>query len=394
MLRQGSEPHQPNLWEDSSELDLKNTAVEEGQGLLALDQVDWSFANSTERGLTHGLHPWPARFIPDIPAAAIAQLTRPGDVVLDPFCGCGTTALEALRTGRGYIAGDVNPLAVRITEGKCEPPDPRARMTIYEWSRQLVTKEPTDELLDMAPEIPNIRYWFDGPVIAQLSYILHEIRALNVATSFLETVFSSIIVGVSHQESDTRYRRVEREVTADETLSRFRKRLFRALEMAATLDAVRRADEARNYLVLDARDIGQALPVGCAQLAVFSPPYPNSFDYHLYHRFRMFWLGMDPRPIKHAEIGAHLRYQPDHVDWLEDMRRTFMGLLHCLVPGGHIVCVVGDGVIRGRLVPSGDLLWTSAPEWGPNLFGARPATWPDTGKPSTYPTPVLLRNRY
>lgn len=332
--------------------------------MSALDSVDWSFASSTERGLTHGLHPWPAKFVPDVPAAAISLLSRPGDVVLDPFCGCGTTALEAVRAGRGFIAGDVNPLAVRITEGKCETPGPQERMTIYEWSRRLVTQEPTDELLNMAPEIPNIDYWFDEPVIAQLSYILHELRSLEVATAFLETVFSSIIVGVSRQESETRYRRVERETTADETLSRFRKRLLRALDMASTLDAVRGNGEARNYLVLDARDMSQVLPVGCAQLAVFSPPYPNSFDYHLYHRFRMFWLGMDPRPIKHAEIGAHLRYQPDHVDWLEDMRRTFLGLLHSLVPGGHMVCVVGDGVIRGRLVPSGDLLWTSAPEWG------------------------------
>ena len=39
----------------------------------------------------------------------------------------------------------------------------------------------------------------------------------------------------------------------------------------------------------------------------------------------MFWLGIDPRPIKHTEIGAHLRYQ-DSIAWLEDMRCVFEGL--------------------------------------------------------------------
>jgi len=32
----------------------------------------------------------------------------PGDVIVDPFCGSGTTALAALRTGRNYICGDLS----------------------------------------------------------------------------------------------------------------------------------------------------------------------------------------------------------------------------------------------------------------------------------------------
>ncbi|HDH25196.1 MAG TPA: hypothetical protein ENH00_03240 [Actinobacteria bacterium] len=99
-------------------------------------------------------------------------------------------------------------------------------------------------------------------------------------------------------------------------------------------------------------------------LAVFSPPYPNAFDYHLYHRFRMFWLGFDPREIKNDEIGAHLRYQPDGSEWLADMEAFFVNLGHMMRPGGMVVCLVGDGLAQGELIRSGDMLWDSVPELG------------------------------
>lgn len=365
MPRRGLTPSQPSFWDNASEWTSSEPNAEAGEfGLAAFDQVDWSFTGSTERGLTHNLHPWPAKFIPDIPATAIALLTEPGDVVFDPFCGCGTTAVEALWAGRGFIVADINPLAVRITEGKCEVPGPRERRIIIEWSQQLTAQKPTNELLALAPDIPNLYYWFDEPVIAQLAYLLREIRSLGISQAFLETVFSSIIVSVSHQESETRYRRVEREISAEEALARFRKRLFQALGMASALDAKQDRRLSRTYLQMDARRMAEFLPAECAKLAVFSPPYPNTFDYHLYHRFRMFWLGMDPRHVKHIEIGAHLRYQPDHTGWLEDMSNVFTGLAHCLKPGGHAVCVVGNGVVRGQAVPSGDLLWEVAEKCG------------------------------
>lgn len=332
-------------------------------GLAALDAVDWSFSESTNRSLTHGMHPWPAKFIPDIPATAIRYLSAPDDIVLDPFCGCGTTALESLAAGRGFVAADLNPLAVRITEGKCEVPTAQERRAILEWSQELRTQEPSSLLLDRAPAIPNLAYWFDEPVVAQLSYLLAKIRRLRTATAFLETVFSSIVVGVSRQESETRYRRVDRDISAGDVLERFRRKLMIALGMASTLDS--HPLNTRQYLVSDARTLADRVEPGVAGLAVFSPPYPNAFDYHLYHRFRMFWLGFDPRIVKHNEIGAHLRYQPDHFEWLEDMTASFRAIAHAVRKGGFIVCVVGDGLIRGRTIPSGDLLWDRAgPEAG------------------------------
>lgn len=49
-----------------------------------------------------------AAFPVDLPAWFIKLFTQPGDIVLDPFIGSGTTAVAAIQLGRNYIGIDVN----------------------------------------------------------------------------------------------------------------------------------------------------------------------------------------------------------------------------------------------------------------------------------------------
>ena len=43
-------------------------------------------------------------------------------------------------------------------------------------------------------------------------------------------------------------------------------------------------------------------------LVITSPPYPNAYEYWLYHKYRMYWLGEDPLAVRRAEIGARPHY--------------------------------------------------------------------------------------
>src|SRR5438034_5142665 len=92
--------------------------VTEPEGLEALAGVDWDFARTRTNGLTHSIHPYPAKFIPQIPATLIEALSSPGETVGDIFCGSGTTLVEALRCGRNAIGIDANPLACLISDAK------------------------------------------------------------------------------------------------------------------------------------------------------------------------------------------------------------------------------------------------------------------------------------
>ena len=79
-----------------------------------LKKVDWSFTDDDTRFLGHDLHPYPAKFIPQLPGTVISMLSSRGDLVLDPFGGSGTTALETIRLGRRAVSFDANPVAALI----------------------------------------------------------------------------------------------------------------------------------------------------------------------------------------------------------------------------------------------------------------------------------------
>ena len=77
-------------------------------------------ARDTEpvRGLTHDFYRYPPRFSPAFARAAIEAFTRPGDMVLDPFVGAGTTLVEALALGRDAIGIDISQLAEFVATAK------------------------------------------------------------------------------------------------------------------------------------------------------------------------------------------------------------------------------------------------------------------------------------
>src|SRR5690606_28475459 len=82
--------------------------------LDVLRSIDWDFAGAKTNYLTHGMHPYPAKFIPQIPNALIQELSSVGDTVGDIFCGSGTTLVEALTLKRNAVGIDANPLACLI----------------------------------------------------------------------------------------------------------------------------------------------------------------------------------------------------------------------------------------------------------------------------------------
>ena len=63
-----------------------------------------------------------AMFPPQLPHYFISKFTKPGDVVLDPFSGRGTTAVQAMSQNRIGIGNDLNVLAYVLTKGKLANP--------------------------------------------------------------------------------------------------------------------------------------------------------------------------------------------------------------------------------------------------------------------------------
>lgn len=350
--------------------------------LKILRAQDWSFTHDDTRYLTHDLHPYPAKFIPQIPAHLIDSLTDPGDVVFDPFGGSATTAVEAVRMGRRAVSIDANPLSGLIGRVKSGFMTPvvrsdldQLRAAIESYIISPAMKKAgwiectTKRYREFIPEIPNIEKWFAASAIAELSlirFLIHKTTD-SLASDAALLALSRIVLRVSYQDSETRYVASPKAIGLGLTLRAFLESLntiIRRLEHSAP--NLQKADA--RFIVGDSRtDIAPQVGSCSVDLIVTSPPYPNATDYHLYHRFRLFWLGFDPRQLGQIEIGSHLRHQRNGTGFEEyrhDMT-SVMGECHTVLrPGRYAVFVVGDAIFKGAVFSTADCIVDAGKEVG------------------------------
>jgi excisionase family DNA binding protein len=341
-----------------------------------LCELDWDFSDANTGYLTHSIHPYPAKFIPQIPNAIIQELSSVNETVLDPFCGSGTTLVEALRLGRHAIGVDANPLACLISQAKTTRISEEEAKILHALAEETtgVGQQVSIGTLPLFPDLPQvpiseddrpiskgITEWFDSHVIDELAFIKKKCLALpsNQVRQLALAAFSSIIVAVSQQDSDTRYVRREKNILPGDTLQRFSRALDqvirRTLELSAEVDE-RVTAQVFKANVLDGPQVG---PV---DLVVCSPPYPNAFSYHLYHRTRMEWLDMDQQRFKSEEIGSHRKYsrKGPNAATVDTFRSELQIILSWLAvqvrPGRHVCFVIGDSTIKGETIKNDQLL--------------------------------------
>src|SRR5699024_3578211 len=91
---------------------------------------------------------------------------------------------------------------------------------------------------------------------------------------------------------------------------------------------------------------------------VTSPPYPNSYDYYLYHKLRMRWLGFEPRQVQEAEIGSRYEHSSRKAPigaFTEKMAPVMAQLGRVLKPSKLAYFVVGDSVLAGQHINMADV---------------------------------------
>ena len=88
------------------------------QILSKLLRGDLGFYGEPSNYASHTLHAFAAKFPPQLPRIFIERLTKPGDIVLDPMVGSGTTMVEAVLLNRIGIGFDIDPLALKICRVK------------------------------------------------------------------------------------------------------------------------------------------------------------------------------------------------------------------------------------------------------------------------------------
>lgn len=126
---------------------------------------------------THTVHPYSAKLLMHIPHYFLANtlLSKPGDTVLDPFCGTGTVLLESQLFNRNALGAGSNPIAQLISRVKTRPlPIDKLQNTFLRLMRKIPSMTN-----GKPPDVVNLDYWFYPHVIKQLQRILDAIKTLR-----------------------------------------------------------------------------------------------------------------------------------------------------------------------------------------------------------------------
>ena len=114
---------------------------------------------------------YPTRYISAVPRYAIKNFSDIGDTILDPFCGSGTTAIEAMLLGRNALSVDIDPFARLLISVKTEEYKIEDFKLIDRVVNGLKTAKSSDLKRHWVPKIQNIEKWFCETSIVQLSFI-------------------------------------------------------------------------------------------------------------------------------------------------------------------------------------------------------------------------------
>jgi DNA modification methylase len=328
-------------------------AVTQDELYATLDlELSWSEAELPERERTkhvHRLHPYHGKFIPQLVERLLDRYFAPGDHVLDPFAGSGTTLVQALESGLDATGVDVaafNCLLMRVKT---------AEYDLAELAEELrdayVRVEELEPLRIRVPRRRYLREWYSPQAAAEL-LAFRELAADYRHADVLRVILSRAARSArraAHFDLEA-----PKAPQRDEYWCHKHRRICRPVEAALgflcryTLDTLARIEEfanvrdsGREAAVLhgDAREIELEGPFDGI---LTSPPYPGLIDYHEQHRYAYELLALDDR--REREIGAAATGTT--LAALESYRAGIANVLArsaaALRPGAPVLVVVND----------------------------------------------------
>lgn len=369
---------------------IDETAIDFRQKLRDTLELDLGFHNEDSSELSHDFHAFPAKFPPQLPRLFIDNLTSPGERVLDPMMGSGTSVVEAATAGRVGVGLDIDPLAVLLSKVKVTPlkadlveaigiavADGAERSLNRDLAR--LKRELADRFDPKTREF--VDYWFSPETQLELMALIREIERIAElpVRDFLMLAFSAIIItksgGVSlaWDLAHTRPHKLKQGVakTYRPAIREFRKRLTKNLVGLREMKKPRLTPQVGFGNAEEMRLKSESI-----DLLFTSPPYAsNAIDYMRASKFSLVWfhhLLSDLSDLRTQYIGGEnvSGYEfvelPKQVEqivqqisaadkkkglvlhrYYSEMTRVLTHSYRVLKPGKAAVFVVGTSTMRG-----------------------------------------------
>lgn len=309
----------------------------------------------------HALCPYFAMFPEAFVEKWLGKLTKPGETILDPFCGRGTAPFQALLSGRNAIGNDVNPVAFCITKAKTNAP---AAAQVHGRITLLANKFDPEEWEATADGLPEFfQHAYARPTLLQLLYLRSRLRW---HTSDVDAMVAALTLGALHGESHRSPSYLSNQMPRTiSTKPAYSVRYWKSRGLVApTRDAFRVLHVKADYRyqshpptlraavlhgdmrLLTRSDVVTRTAPTCA---ITSPPYLDVTDFEEDQWLRLWFLNREPYPTRHV-VSRDDRYRrpADYWSLIGDMWRV-LGVV--LGPKANVVIRIGGkGLTDQQLV--------------------------------------------
>ncbi|MGR3513831.1 MAG: DNA methyltransferase [Paracoccaceae bacterium] len=293
---------------------------------------------SRVKGLTHEFYRYPARFSPTFVRGAIEAFTKPGDWVVDPFAGGGTTLVEAMAMGRNALGIDISSLSSFLCEAKTQILEDREVSAFKRWMGRI------DDTINMhAPserhdDYADAGYYrnLDGPEFWRLR------KAIEQALSSVERIrlrqahvlARCVVLRTAQWALDSRKTRPSVKAFKAQMFKQAGLMLDAALEFRDQIRNLKLETQPKaislNRTTAGVENESLVSEVCPPKLIVTSPPYPGI--HVLYHRWQVdgrkeapapFWIAgkLDGAGSSYYTLGD--RKNPGLQTYFDNLKATF-----------------------------------------------------------------------
>ena len=353
---------------------------------------DWDYRTANTKEHTHGIHPYPAMMIPQVARRLIGEYGRKEGILLDPYCGTGTTLLEGMLANLDSTGTDLNPLARLIARTKTAPIDiGRLESEIENFIEFGLDGAGSRNGHAEQPDIPNVDYWFSESVQRELGLMRGYIDLIESVriSDFFRVAYSLTVRKVSWtKNSEFKLVRMERERIEGHNPDVFstmvgvlndNRRAFASLDHALGDEPVIPKVRGFNTVVgIPTEIIGPQ----SVDIVVTSPPYGDSkttVAYGQFSRLSSQWLGyvnanrVDSSLMGGAKLAGEVRFGFEELDdvvaqindvdarragevasFFVDYRKSIGNVANVVKTGGFVCYVVGNRTVKGLEIPTAE----------------------------------------
>ncbi len=356
--------------------------------------TSWDFAEANTKTLTHCFHAYPAMMIPQIASRLIEKYGSQARRLFDPYCGTGTSLVEANVHGIEAIGTDLNPLARLIAKAKTTPiPADVLDHYIREFSTMLLAirlGKTDDESVEL-PNFPNIDFWFTEEVqkkLARLKSFIDSIDRPSVRR-FFYVAFSETV----RESSLTRNSEFKLYRLPKEKRERFRPDVYGIMEqkimrnrngLLAFMQQRTEPVRARIFSFNTVHGVpANILPQSSVDLILTSPPYGDSrttVAYGQFSRLANQWLGfreasqLDKELMGGRPLDLNGKFDIDVLDsvldeikarderrakdvhaFYREYQQSIRHISETLRSGGYACFVVGNRRVKSVTLPTDEI---------------------------------------